>query len=101
MNARGMPSVELTKSTKEDMKQEAEDARPKTNLEIFVSPKVSEDPPSQSDQIVKPAEELHSSDAESPLKKTPIKKPKRKLTDKQLEALKLGREKSIETRRKK
>ena len=99
MNARGMPSVELTQTTKDDIKQEAEDARPKTNLEIFVSPKGSEDSASQSDQIVKPAEAI-GSDAEAPLKKTPVKKPKRKLTDKQLEALKLGREKSIETRRK-
>lgn len=102
MNARGMPSVELSNQTKEKIELEAEEAKPKPNLEIFDSPKLKEGaPPSEtpSDNIELKVESEVASEAVVKPKK-PVKKPKRKLTDKQLEALKKGREKSIETRRK-
>ena len=96
MNARGMPSVELSNNTKEEMKQEAEEAKPKSNLEIFENPQGSATPASQSSPVSLPNKEEELPKVELPK----VKKPKRKLTEKQLEALKRGREKSIETRKK-
>ena len=80
------------------MEHEAEEAKPKPNLEIFDSPKLkSEAPPSED---ASPNIELKVESEAEQVPKKPVKKPKRKLTEKQLEALKKGREKSIETRRK-
>jgi len=81
--ARGMPSVELSPETQEEIKQEQADSVPKPEEEMFTKPNV--------DLSINPAPE--------PVAKAPIKKPKRKLTEKQLEALRRGREKSIQTRK--
>ena len=91
-----MPSVELSNNTKEEMKQEAEEAKPKSNLEIFENPQGSATPASQSSPVSLPSKEEELPKVELPK----VLKPKRKLTEKQLEALKRGREKSIETRKK-
>jgi hypothetical protein len=112
MNARGMPDVSLSEETIERLEAQAKEEEPKSNLEIFVKP-INEEPTEPDTNKVK----VKASEAEAPpasgtvplaerptevpveKKKTP--KPKRKLTEKQLEALRRGREKSIETRRKK
>jgi preprotein translocase subunit SecD len=69
---RGMPSMELSENTKEQIAIEQEEAKPKPSEEMFQRPTME----------IKP-----------------IKKPKKKLTEKQLEALRKGREKSIATRK--
>ena len=100
MNARGMPSVELSNQSKQQIQSEAEEAKPKPNLEIFDSPKLKEGAPPSETQSPNIELKVESEEAVEVKPSKPVKKPKRKLTDKQLEALKKGREKSIETRRK-
>ena len=97
--ARGMPSMELSNETKEEIKAEVEESKPKEQQEMFQKPKMEiksidalaplpdKRPTNDETETAKPIE---------PPKK--VVKPKKKLTDKQLEALRKGREKSIATR---
>ena len=91
---RGMPSMELTDQTKQEIIAEQEEVAPKPQEEMFQKPSME----------IKPVESI-SKDEEvkqvEPKKGggSPIKKPKKKLTEKQLEALRRGREKSIQTRK--
>ncbi len=96
--ARGMPSMELTENTKEQIALEKEESKPKSSEEMFQRPTMEihpveklpdKRPQSETVEVIKPTEE--------PAPK--VKKPKKKLTDKQLEALRKGREKSIATRK--
>tara|TARA_E500000305_G_C3967237_1_gene210154 strand:- start:198 stop:929 length:732 start_codon:yes stop_codon:yes gene_type:complete len=108
MNARGMPDVSLSEQTIERLEAEAKEEEPKSNLEIFVKP-INEEPTEPGIDKVKVKEEappvatapVAERPTEVPVEKKKTPKPKRKLTEKQLEALRRGREKSIETRRKK
>ena len=89
--ARGMPDVSLSKETQEFIEEEKKLNEKKPENEIFDTPKLE---PKQVNALeVKPIENLE------PLP-PPAVKPKKKLTEKQLEALAKGRQKSIETRRK-
>jgi len=102
--ARGMPSMELSEDTKEQIAVETEESKPKPSNEMFQRPtmdiqpidKLPEQRPSGQDTIVE-----SKTEAVAPQVKPsePIKKPKKKLTEKQLEALRKGREKSIQTRK--
>ena len=104
--ARGMPNVDLQPETIEQIKQEEQEQKPvhsdkmfsKPNLEIKVDP-------AKTEEIIKEVnkkEVKFVDDAEPVLAPPkPIKKPKKKLTEKQLEALRRGREKSIQVRREK
>ena len=92
--ARGMPSVALTPQTEEKLKVEddkekelQEDPFKRPNLDIKV---IDKDP--NEDKAV-------SFQEEAPVVKEKPKRPKKKLTEKQLEALKRGREKSMATRK--
>jgi len=95
---RGMPSMELSENTKEQIAVEQEEAKPKPSEEMFQRPtmeikaidKLPDKRPLPETEEIKPQEG-------TPL--TKVKKPKKKLTDKQLEALRKGREKSIQTRK--
>lgn len=78
--ARGMPDMSLSVETQEDIKAQEEAEKPKEEKEIFQRPDL----------------EIKTPEAIAP---KPANKPKRKLTDKQLEALRVGREKSLATRR--
>tara|TARA_R100001463_G_scaffold1643_1_gene7188 strand:- start:16452 stop:17177 length:726 start_codon:yes stop_codon:yes gene_type:complete len=78
--ARGMPNVELSIQTKEEL---AERSRKIPQDEMFKGVEASTD---------KPNVELTITDTDKPKKK-------KQLTEKQLEALNRGRQKSIETRR--
>jgi|TARA_R110001592_G_scaffold18564_3_gene76890 hypothetical protein len=107
MNARGMPDVDLSDATKERLADEKKADEPKPNLEIFVKPiddentsedTVTADTKVSEEKIKEVTDEIKESVQSDKQKKIP--KPKRKLTDKQLDALRRGREKSIETRRK-
>jgi hypothetical protein len=95
---RGMPSMELSENTKEQIAIEQEEAKPKPSEEMFQRPTME----------IKPVEKLPDKRPQSEQKEVvyeaqgeakPIKKPKKKLTEKQLEALRKGREKSIATRK--
>ena len=104
--ARGMPSVALTPQTEELIKAEEvkeeendkklrEDPFVKPNLDIKVIDTENDVGTIEQGTILpKPKEEPVISEA------IKIKKPKKKLTEKQLEALKRGRVKSAETRKK-
>ena len=92
-SARGMPSVELSQNTKDAIQAE----------------ETKDEEMKREDPFVKPNLEIKTTDAiglppiaevEEPIQRI-VKKPKKKLTEKQLEALKRGRVKSAETRKKK
>lgn len=99
--ARGMPSMELSETTKEQIAIEQEEAKPKPSEEMFQRPTMEIQPveklPDKRPQSepVEQKEVVYEGKGEA----KPIKKPKKKLTDKQLEALRKGREKSIATRK--
>tara|TARA_R110001606_G_scaffold207876_2_gene355514 strand:+ start:88 stop:843 length:756 start_codon:yes stop_codon:yes gene_type:complete len=106
--ARGMPSVELSVETKEALQAEKIENTPKPESEIFqksnpeleVKP-ITEPPPDRPTTNLgldgsRPTTNLvEKKDKQS----NPSGKPKRKLTEKQLEGLRKGREKSLATRR--
>lgn len=95
--ARGMPSMALSPNAQARLDKEKEEVKEdpfkRPNLEIK---EINEEP--KSVQINESANEVKTIEEPAP---TPVKKPKKKLTEKQLEALKRGRQKSIETRKKK
>jgi len=89
-----MPSVALTPQTEEKLKVEddkekelQEDPFKRPNLDIKV---IDKDPDAKASAV---------SFQEEPVVKEKPKRPKKKLTEKQLEALKRGREKSMATRK--
>jgi hypothetical protein len=88
-SARGMPSVELSQNTKDAI--EAEETK--------------DEEMKREDPFVKPNLEIKTTETLAPIAEVEeqrvVKKPKKKLTEKQLEALKRGRVKSAETRKKK
>ncbi len=92
MNPRGMPDVSLRPETEEALSQaetkESKNAKEVESQAIFQKSNVNMD--------IKPVEDLAPKEEAPPPAPT---KPKKKLTEKQLEALKRGREKSIATRR--
>ena len=95
---RGMPDVSLTPATEEKLAIEAKAEEKQSENEIFSKPASK---PNKK-LVIKPTEDLKPvkvlddiSDEPEPAKKT-----KKKLTEKQLEALARGRQKSIETRQK-
>ncbi len=92
MNPRGMPDVSLRPETEEALSQaetkESKNAKEVESQAIFQKSNVNMD--------IKPVEDLAPREEAPPPAPT---KPKKKLTEKQLEALKRGREKSIATRR--
>lgn len=94
--ARGMPDMELSESTKDDIQKEQEEAKPVKEDEMFQRPSME----------IKPVEDIKENkliEEESltrvPVLKPKVIKPKKKLTDKQLDALRKGREKSVITRK--
>ena len=88
-SARGMPSVELSQNTKDAIEAEETKAEEMKREDPFVKPNLE----------IKTTETLAPiAEVEEP---RVVKKPKKKLTEKQLEALKRGRVKSAETRKKK
>jgi hypothetical protein len=103
--ARGMPDMSLKPDTEEFLKeqQEAKDnlAKKIENQEIFTKPDLLAKGQDQKikvviDEIAKEAEGVKGGDSPPLVLKDKVKK---KLTEKQLEALKKGREKSIATRK--
>tara|TARA_R110002012_G_scaffold273430_1_gene459278 strand:- start:214 stop:945 length:732 start_codon:yes stop_codon:yes gene_type:complete len=88
--ARGMPSVAISKQTEDRLSEEAQLNTKKSEAEIFNNPNMKLD--------IKPVEKLNDNNIKSIDETKPVK-PKKKLTEKQLEALARGRQKSIETRK--
>ena len=93
---RGMPSVALSKQTEERIEAEEKADEKKPETAIFSKPSLDIKPTSELAPIPENPEVKVLSDVIA----TP-KKPKKKLTEKQLEALARGRQKSIEVRKNK
>jgi len=91
--ARGMPDMSLKKETIERLEAEAKAEEPEEEEKIFQKPGVNL-------EINGKVEEPTQKEAEEPAPiLTKEEKPKRKVSQKQLDALKRGREKSLEVRR--
>tara|TARA_R110002126_G_scaffold76867_1_gene191757 strand:- start:1061 stop:1780 length:720 start_codon:yes stop_codon:yes gene_type:complete len=92
--ARGMPDVSLKPETIERMNTEDKNNEKKPNSEIFTNPNL--------EMKVIPEDTVVETKVETKVepKVAEVPKPKKKLTEKQLEALARGRQKSIETRKK-
>ena len=90
--ARGMPDVSLKPETIERMNTEDKNNEKKPNSEIFTNPNL--------EMKVIPEETVVETKVAQVPKVAEVPKPKKKLTEKQLEALARGRQKSIETRKK-
>jgi len=103
--ARGMPDVDLSEGTIEKIKAEAIATAPKKETEMFDRPNLEIQVDPKNVKFAEDHKAQGGGDVEPPpppvIEPKPVKKPKRKLTDKQLEALKRGRAKSLEVRREK
>ncbi len=92
--SRGMPDVSISQQTQDKIIEEEKVNEKKPNSEIFKNPNLEMKVITKEPEQVKVIDDIEET-AEPP------KKPKKKLTEKQLEALARGRQKSMETRIKK
>lgn len=93
--SRGMPDVSISQQTQDKIIEEEKVNEKKPNSEIFKNPNLEMKVITKEPEQVKVIDDIEDTAQEPP------KKPKKKLTEKQLEALARGRQKSMETRIKK